>query len=73
MKNFLIKKYLVRVLNNFMSIFDNIGLESRENVKIMRKKSSNNFFYLPNWVNLKEFKKNKIKNKKNIILYLQAI
>ena len=47
-----------------MSIFDNIGLESRENVKIMRKKSSNNFFYLPNWVNLKEFKKNKIKNKK---------
>lgn len=64
MKNFFIKKYLVRVLNNFMSIFDNIGLESRENVKIMRKKSSNNFFYLPNWVNLKEFKKNKIKNKK---------
>ena len=63
-KNFFIKKYLIRVFKNFISLFDNIGLESRENVKIMKKETGNNFFYLPNWVNLKEFKKNKIKNRK---------
>ena len=62
-KNFLIKKILIRVLNNFISIFDHIGLESKKNVKIMKSKSNNKFFHLPNWVELKNFKFNKIRNK----------
>ena len=46
-KNFFVKKYLIKVFNNFISLFDNIGLESKENIKIMKKISNNNFFIYP--------------------------
>ena len=62
-KNFFIKKYLISVFKNFISIFDNIGLESRKNLKIMKSELNHKFFYLPNWVELKNFKLNKPKNK----------
>ena len=62
-KNFFIKKYLISVFKNFISIFDNIGLESRKKLKIMKSELNHKFFYLPNWVELKNFKLNKPKNK----------
>ena len=63
-RNFFIKKLLIYILKNFLEIFDSIGLESKTNIKLMNKRLNNKYFFLPNWVNIKNFKFNKFKNKK---------
>lgn len=63
-QNFLVKKMLINLLKNFLKIFDNIGLEAKSNIKIMNNRIKGNYFFLPNWVNIKNFKFNKIKYKK---------
>ena len=63
-KNLFIKKFLILILKKFLSNFHYIGLESKTNVKLMKSRFNKNFFYLPNWVNLKNFKFNKINNTK---------
>ena len=57
---------LIKIFIKFISCFDSVGLESKSNVKILRLKINLNYFYLPNWVNLKNFKKNKFTNKKKL-------
>ena len=64
-KNFLVKKLLIKIFIKFISCFDSVGLESKSNVKILRLKINLNYFYLPNWVNLKNFKKINLQTKKN--------
>ncbi len=63
-RNFLIKKLLIHILRNFLKIFDSIGLESKTNISIMKTRLNNKYFFLPNWVNIKNFKFNKLKYKK---------
>ncbi len=65
-KNILIKKFLNKIFINFISQFDSIGLESRSNIKILKSKINLNYFYLPNWVNLKNFKLNKFESKRKL-------
>lgn len=65
-KNILIQKILNRIFINFLLQFDSIGLESVTNIKILKSKINLNYFYLPNWVNLKNFKSNKPKKKKKL-------
>lgn len=71
-KNFFLKRFFIKILNNFISNFNNIGLESKTNIKIMKSRFKNNFFYLPNWVDLKNFKFNKIKKNKKKLNFVFA-
>lgn len=67
-KNFILKIFFIKVFNRFLLNFDKIGLEAYKNIKILSKLNkinSKKFFYLPNWIFIKDFKfqKSRLNNK----------
>jgi UDP-N-acetylglucosamine:LPS N-acetylglucosamine transferase len=68
-KNFFVKKILMKIFKKFIEKFDNVGVESKTNLIYLNKNYKNNFFYLPSWVNLEKFnyKRNVVKKKANFL------
>ena len=67
--NFFFKLIFKNILNKFIYSFDSIGLEANTNIKILsklNKKNKKKFFFLPNWIDIEDFKYQRLKIKKKM-------
>lgn len=70
--NFILKFLLINYFNNFSNNFSRIGLEAKKNITFLKKKGVvKKLEFLPNWINLSNFQKNK-KLKKNYFQFVFA-
>ena len=61
-KNKLLKFFLVLYFKTFCEKFDKIGVEAKYNINFLKKRGiKNKIEDLPNWINIKDFQKKKIK------------